>query len=177
MRQNGATSAPFFYCVSYEILCETRIKPSFFGNCLIFLSSALGAQCLGSQFAPMAARSARAHREDSARARRGQVTLSALPWRAPPPKGEARLGSPFGGAGAVRRLRGQALALLPSFREATFSVRRRPGKTLRCFPSFFSGWRPLRARARSQPFLKKRRPKKLYARYRSAAPLTGCSLR
>ena len=25
----------------------------------------------------------------------------------PPPKGEARLGSPFGGAGAVRRLRGQ----------------------------------------------------------------------
>ena len=102
------------------------------------------------------------------------------------------LGSPFGGAGtaaavterassrdagAVRRLRGQNLALLPSFREATFSVRRRPGKTLRCFPSFFSGWRPLRARARSQPFLKKRRPKKLYARYRSAAPLTGCSLR
>ena len=38
MRQNGATSAPLFYCVSYEILCETRIKPSFFGNCLIFLS-------------------------------------------------------------------------------------------------------------------------------------------
>ena len=53
------------------------------------------------------------------------------------------LGSPFGGAGtaaavterassrdagAVRRLRGQNLALLPSFREATFSVRYRPGK-------------------------------------------------
>ena len=30
MRQNGTTSAPFFYCVSYEILCETRIKPGFF---------------------------------------------------------------------------------------------------------------------------------------------------
>ena len=42
MRQNRATSAPFFYCVSYEILCETRIKPSFFGNCLIFLFPALG---------------------------------------------------------------------------------------------------------------------------------------
>ena len=42
MRQNGATSAPFFDCVSYEILCETRIKPSFFGNCLIFPSSAGG---------------------------------------------------------------------------------------------------------------------------------------
>ena len=35
---------------------------------------------------------ARAHQENSARARRGRVTLSALPWRAPPPKGEARLG-------------------------------------------------------------------------------------
>ena len=45
MRQNGATSAPFFYCVSYEILCETRIKPSFFGNCLISLSSA-GGNCV-----------------------------------------------------------------------------------------------------------------------------------
>ena len=33
--------------------------------------------------------------------------LSALLWRAPPPRGEARLGSPFGGAVAVRRLRGQ----------------------------------------------------------------------
>ena len=42
MRQNGATSAPIFYCVSYEILCETRIKPGFFGNCLISLSSAGG---------------------------------------------------------------------------------------------------------------------------------------
>ena len=27
----------------------------------------------------------------------------------------------------------------PSFREATFSVRYRSGKALRCFPSFFSG--------------------------------------
>ena len=45
MRQNRATSAPFFYCVSYEILCETRIKPSFFGNCLISLSSA-GGNCV-----------------------------------------------------------------------------------------------------------------------------------
>ena len=54
MRQNRATSAPFFYCVSYEILRETRIKPSFFGNCLISLFPALGAQCLGSRFAGVA---------------------------------------------------------------------------------------------------------------------------
>ena len=30
----------------------------------------------------------------------------------------------------------------PSFREATFSVRYRPGKTLRCFPSFFQADAP-----------------------------------
>ena len=60
MRQNGAASAPFFYCVSYEILCETRIKPGFFGNGLISLSSALGAQCLGSQFAGVAPQAIRA---------------------------------------------------------------------------------------------------------------------
>ena len=34
-------------------------------------------------------------------------------------------------------------------------VRRRPGKTLRCFPSFFPGCRPVRARARSKLFCKK----------------------
>ena len=67
MRQNRATSAPFFYCVSYEILCETRIKPSFFGNCLIFLSSALG-QLRASQW-PLAL----------------SVTAAAVPA---PPKGE-----------------------------------------------------------------------------------------
>ena len=86
MRQNGATSAPFFYCVSYEILRETRIKPSFFGNCLIFLSSALGAQCLGSQFAGVAPQAIRAKgrrlnaasvREASARARRRRVKFFA----------------------------------------------------------------------------------------------------
>ena len=81
----------------------------------------------------MAARSARAHQEASARARRRRAALSAPcggtspkgggetwlsanfwlctnlapPAGAPPPKGEARLGSPFGGAVAVRRLRGQ----------------------------------------------------------------------
>ena len=42
MRQNGTTISLLLDCVSYEILCETRIKPSFFGNCLISLSSALG---------------------------------------------------------------------------------------------------------------------------------------
>ena len=37
-----ATISLLLDCVSYEILCETRIKPSFFGNCLIFLFPALG---------------------------------------------------------------------------------------------------------------------------------------
>ena len=76
------------------------------------------AECLRCQFAPWAARFARAHRENSARARRGQAALSA-PCGGTSPKGggETRLcasfmaahilGSPSGGAGAVRRLRGQ----------------------------------------------------------------------
>ena len=42
MRQNGTTISLLLDCVSYEILRETRIKPSFFGNCLIFLSPAGG---------------------------------------------------------------------------------------------------------------------------------------
>ena len=99
------------------------------------------AECLRCQFAPMAARSARAHRKDSARARRrllekplrhakgmtlspagsgdaaqwaasitdrrgsGDQALNGAHWAPAPPKGEARLGSPFGGAVAVRRLR------------------------------------------------------------------------
>ena len=60
-------------------------------------------------------------------------------------------------AGAVRRLRGQAASLTGRSRgyhlaEGAFSVCTRPGKTLRCFPSFFSGYRPLRSRARSKLF-------------------------
>ena len=191
MRQNGATISLLLYCVSYEILRETRIKPSFFGNCLISLSSALGAQCLGSQFAGVAPQAIRAlgswslvgtvQDRPSRQARRSLPLVlikriahvrggGSLP--SPPSFGghlpqrgrrdlafckplvSCLLGSPFGGAGtaaavterassrdagAVRRLRGQNLALLPSFREATFSALRRPGKTLRCFPSFFSG--------------------------------------
>ena len=98
MRQNRATSAPFFYCVSYEILCETRIKPSFFGNCLIFPSSAggpvpgLSIRANGSSL-PLVLIERIAHVRGG-----GGLALSALPWRAPPPKGEARLGSPFGTA-------------------------------------------------------------------------------
>ena len=42
MRQNGTTISLLLDCVSYEILRETRIKPSFFGNCLIFLFPDLG---------------------------------------------------------------------------------------------------------------------------------------
>ena len=67
------------------------------------------AECLRCQFAPWAARFARAHRENSARARRGQAALSA-PCGGTSPKGggETRLcasfmaahilGSPFGAA-------------------------------------------------------------------------------
>ena len=76
MRQNGATSAPIFYCVSYEILCETRIKPGFFGNCLISLFPALG-QLRASRW-PLAL----------------SVTADAVPA---PPRGEPSLASPFGG--------------------------------------------------------------------------------
>ena len=94
MRQNGTTISLLLDCVSYEILCETRIKPSFFGNCLIFLSSALGAQCLGSQFAGVAPQASRGAwprgtirakgrwlnaasvRTTSARARRRRVKVS-----------------------------------------------------------------------------------------------------
>ena len=47
-----------------------------------------------------------------------RCALSALLWRAPPPKGEARLGSPFGRAGAVRRLRGRGATV----REKRFAV-------------------------------------------------------
>ena len=68
---------------------------------------------------------------------RWRVALSA-PCGGTSPKGGGETWLPLGGAGAVRRLRGQKLALLPSFREATFLVPHRPGKTLRCFPSFLS---------------------------------------
>ena len=40
----------------------------------------------------------------------GRLTLSAPHRGAPPPKGEARLGSPFGRAVAARRLRGQPVS-------------------------------------------------------------------
>ena len=40
-------------------------------------------------------------------------------------------------------------------RELTAEALRRPGKALRCFPSFFPGCRPVRARARSKLFCKK----------------------
>ena len=76
MRQNRATSAPFFYCVSYEILCETRIKPSFFGNCLTFLSPALGQLGVG----PLSRLAATASRLLAL-----SVTAAAVPA---PPKGE-----------------------------------------------------------------------------------------
>ena len=164
MRQNGATSAPFFYCVSYEILCETRIKPGFFGNCLISLSSALGpsAWALNSrglhprQFAPWAARSARAHQENSARARRGRVgplsrlaatasrllalSVTATPCQLPQRGSQVgsspeacrkpSLASPFGG-GALQR-RAERATALPSGKGA--GNQRLPG----CFPSFLS---------------------------------------
>ena len=85
--------------------------------------------------------------------------LSPRPKRVPP------FGiSDGGGHGIVRGAGPQ-----PSFREATFSVRRRPGKTLRCFPSFFSGWRPLRARARSKLF-EKSFIKNFYAASRVSSP-------
>ena len=61
--------------------CGARMFPGFFFNLLIFLSSAGGQLLVG--------------------------PLRHAFGMTPPPKGEARLGSPFGGAVAVRRLRGQ----------------------------------------------------------------------
>ncbi len=114
------------------------------------------AECLRCQFAPWAARFARAHRENSARARRGQAALSApcggtlacrlgqalngAHWAPAPPKGggETRLcasfmaahilGSPSGGAGAVRRLRGQVASLTGRSRGYRPYGRVRPGR-------------------------------------------------
>ena len=97
------------------------------------------AECLRCQFAPWAARFARAHRENSARARRGQAALSA-PCGGTSPKGggETRLcasfmaahilGSPSGGAGAVRRLRGQVASLTGRSRGYRPYGRVRPGR-------------------------------------------------
>ena len=67
----------------------------------------------------------------------------------PPPKGEARLGSPFGGAGTAAAVTERAATnSQPSPGEAAFSLPHRPGKALRCFPSFFScAARPVRARS------------------------------
>ena len=79
-------------------------------------------------------------------------------------------------AGAVRRLRGQAASLTGRSRgyhlaEGAFSVCTRPGKAGQspCFPSFFSGYRPLRSRARSKLFEKKLHQKTLRS-LRSAPP-------
>ena len=50
---------------------------------------------------------------------------------------------------------GRELSRAVTRRELTAEARRRPGKALRCFPSFFPGCRPVRARARSKLFCKK----------------------
>ena len=50
----------------------------------------------------------------------------------------------------------------PSFREATFSVRYRPGKTLRCFPSFsLAAAHKVKVKGKVEAFLKKSFTKKL----------------
>ena len=133
MRQNGATSAPIFYCVSYEILCETRIKPGFFGNCLISLSSAggpvpgLSIRANGSSL-PLVLIKRIAHVRGGGGLPSPPSLGGHLPQRGRRdlafcnPLVSCLLGSPFGGAGtaaavterassrdagAVRRLRGQ----------------------------------------------------------------------
>ena len=67
--------------------------------------------------------------------RQGRQRFSHQAFLSPRPKRVPPFGiSDGGGHGVVRGAGPQ-----PSFREATFSVRRRSGKTLRCFPSFFLG--------------------------------------
>ena len=72
----------------------------------------------------------------------------------PPPNGEARLGSPFGRAGAVRRLRGRGATV----REKRFAVSLVFSHALRAY----------KVKGKVEAFLKKSFTKKLYARYRSA---------
>ncbi len=133
MRQNGTSLNPFFYCVSYEILCETRIKPSFFWQLSHFPISGPGAQCLGSQLAGVAPLAIRALGselplvliERIAHVRGGSGLPSPPPAGAPPQRGRRSLAPPLGplvpvgrcpaadrggsrDAGAVRRLRGHA---------------------------------------------------------------------
>ena len=50
---------------------------------------------------------------------------------------------------------GRELSRAVTRRELTAEALHRPGKALRCFPSFFPGCRPVRARARSKLFCKK----------------------
>ena len=59
---------------------------------------------------------------------------------------------------------GQVPASQPSFREAPFSALRRPGKALRCFPSF-SLADAHKVKGKVEAFLKKSFTKKLYARF------------
>ena len=121
------------------------------------------------QFAPMAARcrscTSNHWRTCAAGAVRG--LLASYPLRhafgmTPPPKGEARLGSPFGGAVAVRRLRGQpasastqpmrggrwqlALSVLANASPPPPKGEARLGflQTSGCVPTWLPPWGPLR---------------------------------
>ena len=151
MRQNRAASAPFFYCVSYEILCETRIKPSFFGNCLISLFPALG-QLRASRWPLALSVTAAASVGDGrsplgciTRAGRRECHAKGMTERATRPR-RARALVARTGAAFSRQSRLPARSVLngphwgpgPPRRELTAEALRRSGKALRCFPSFFS---------------------------------------
>ena len=64
---------------------------------------------------------------------------------------------------------GRELSRAVTRRELTAEALRRPGKALRCFPSFFPGCRPVRARARSKLF-EKSFIKNFYAASRVSSP-------
>ena len=131
---------------------------------------ALAAECLRCQFAPKAARFARAHQENSARARRGLLekpSPSCL-WHDTSPKGggETRLcasfmaahilGSPFGRAGTASAVTERASCQPHRPLPWLSPLRARPPRSLVSF------WlTPTKVKGKVAPFLKKRRPKKL----------------
>ena len=171
-----STNSATWHCSKTQVLC--RFEP----NSAIFPSSALGQLWVGplrplrghsrlparssAERCPLGTSAPQRGRRDLAPpsgAATSRWDVAQRPVSAAASVGAGRLplaDSTRGGsrvAGAVRRLRGQAASLTGRSRgyhlaEGAFSVCTRPGKTLRCFPSFFSGYRPLRSRARSKLF-------------------------
>ena len=167
-----STNSATWHCSKTQVLC------GFEPNSAIFPSSALG-QLWGGPLRPLRGHSRLPARSSAERCPlgtsappKGEARLGFVQtfcgahtwlslWGRYVPVGRCPAADRGGSrdAGAVRRLRGQAASLTGRSRgyhlaEGAFSVCTRPGKAGQspCFPSFFSGYRPLRSRARSKLF-------------------------